>query len=437
MKISSGYGVRAGGVFNAPNVPEAPVVVYIDATGTPTIPKADIDRCRAKGMPVKWYGPTTPTSAHGAVDGDLYRGAVLNLGGGGGPTNLTVTYSGSTWSHTKAQVDAARATGGTIAWSTTSVAPTTANGLAVGDIVTSSAPLAAGSAMNPNTPITIQPAWAPAAFDGQGTSSDTITLTKVTGVTWHIGATAYPSSGLTGVTQAIPYTAGTNSTVTATADPGYEFFPDTMTSSWTLAFTDYTPAAGTLTSSNFSNYANGTTFTENSGSGVPLTMNNYDGGTQTAATAKYCNIGSGNLNLQNTGSFFSHGASPIGSTVTMEWVHRGRGGSGDTFMFPMYKGATGLGWGGRVTSGSLFCGGKSSSWNLGTQGYTTGADASVVAGDVLKLVATSTTMTAFVNENQVWQYGFAAMADNTSATISVGTTSGTSYSLDNYKFIAV
>lgn len=433
MKISSGYGVRGGGVFSAPNVPEAPVVVYLDAAGTPTVPKADVDRYRAKGMPVKWYGPTTPTSAHGAANGDKYRDAVLNLGGGGGPTNITVTYSGSAWSHTKAQVDAARATGGTVSWSTTSVAPTVANGLAVGDIVTSSAPLAPGSAMNPNTPITIQAIWAPTAYDGQGTDNDTVTLTKVTGVTWTVDGTQHTSASFTGATKVVPYTKGVNTTVTATAESGYEFVGGTT--SWTRTFTNYTPAAGLLTSSDFSNYANGQTFTENSGSPVPLTMNNYAGGAQTAASAKYANVTGGALNLSNSGSTFTHVAPTIGTSLTMEWTHVARSGSGDTFMFPLYMGSAGNGFGARVTSGNLLGTGKNVAWTMSAgPSYASGSAPTLASGDKVKLVATTTSMTAFVNDVQAWVYNFASMTTNSSANITVGTTSGTGYTFDNYMY---
>ena len=43
-------------------------------------------------------------------------------------------------------------------------------------------------------------------------------------------------------------------------------------------------------------------------------------------------------------------------------------------------------------------------------------------------------MTAYINGTQVWTYNFASMTDNTSAQMQVGTTSGTSYQFNNYKF---
>jgi hypothetical protein len=287
--------------------------------------------------------------------------------------------------------------------------------------------------MNPNTPITIQAIWAPTAYDGQGTDNDTVTLTKVTGVTWTVDGTQHTSASFTGATKVVPYTKGVNTTVTATAESGYEFVGGTT--SWTLTFTNYTPAAGLLTSSNFSNYANGQTFTENSGSPVPLTMNNYAGGAQTAASAKYANVTGGALNLSNSGSTFTHVAPTIGTSLTMEWTHVARSGSGDTFMFPLYMGSAGNGFGARVTSGNLLGTGKNVAWTMSAgPSYASGSAPTLASGDKVKLVATTTSMTAFVNDVQAWVYNFASMTTNSSANITVGTTSGTGYTFDNYMY---
>lgn len=443
---------------------------------------------------------------------------VIGVPGGGGnpaPTPLTVAYAGSSWNKTPAQIATARAGGQTVTWQGTTVLPTTADGLAEGDVVsgtfaqpTPTRPLAKVSIPNWAVPTVVDAdqsvndkvglstylgltytvagtdyttgqqvstggaasvpvvvkvtkpdrfaileptsAWTltfnttdtwitsiaagsvPTALDQGGTASDTITITSIPGIIWTVAGVDYPSSNFAG-TQVIPYAAGVNTTVTARAATGYQIAPG-VTTSWLLQFTSVATGMGVLTSSNMSNYTNGTSFTENAGSGVPFTMNNYDGGTQTTATVKYCNITSGSLVLQNSGSFFSHPVAAIGATCTMEWTHVGRSGTGDTFMFPMYKGATGLGWGGRVTSGGLLGGAKVANWTLGNQTYTTGAATAVAAGDVIRLTATSTGMTAYINGTQVWTYGFASMTDNTSAQMQVGTVSGTSYQFNNYKF---
>ena len=435
-----------------------------------------------------------------------------------GPTPLTVAYVGSAWDKTPTQISTARAGGSTVSWAGTTVLPKPADGLAEGDAVSGTfaqpspaAPLAKVSIPNwavptvvdgdqtsdtvqikkyqgltytvdgvarssdamassteqvptggkSSVPVSVDvtkparfqileptKAWtlnfnttdtwitgaltAPVANDQGNTVDDTVTVTSVPGVIWTVDGVDHPSSGFTG-TKVIPYTKGVNTTVTARADAGYQFAAG-VTASWNLLFTSVAAGMGVLTSSDFANYANGATFNENSGAGVPFTMNNYDGGTQTAASAKYCQIASGGLLLQNSGSYFSHVAPAVTGSVTMEWTHVGRGGTGDSYMFPMYKGATGLGWGARVTATGLLGGAKITNWTVGNQGYTSGAATAVAAGDRVKLVATSTSMTAFINDVQVWAYGYVSMTDNSSAQLMIGTISGTNYSLDNYKF---
>ena len=440
-------GVPGGGGGNpAPT----PLTVAYAASAWDKTP-AQISAARAAGQTVTWQGTTVlPTPADGLAEGDAVSGTFTQPA----PTRPLAKISIPNWAVPTA-VDADQSANDKVALSTYLGLTYTVAGT---DYTTGQQVSTGGAASVPVSIKVTKPdrfalleptsAWtlnfnttdtwitsigsAPTALDQGGTASDTITITSIPGIIWTVDGADYPSSGFAG-TQVIPYTAGVNTTVTARAASGYQIAP-AVTTSWLLQFTSVATGMGVLTSSNMSNYANGTSFTENAGSGVPFTMNNYDGGTQTTATVKYCNITTGNLVLQNSGSFFSHPVAAIGATCTMEWTHRAQGGSGDTFMFPMYKGATGIGWGGRVTSGGLLGGGKIANWTLGNQGYASGAATAVAAGDVIRLVSTSTSMTAYINGTQVWTYNFASMTDNTSAQMQVGTTSGTSYQFNNYKF---
>lgn len=434
-----------------PPAPTSLTVSYSGAAWNKT--PAQVSAARAASQTVSWVGTTVlPTPADGLAEGDAVSGTFAQPA----PTRPLAKISIPTWA-VPTVVDGDQSANDRVALSTYLGLTYTVNGT---DYTTGQQVPTGGAASVPvsikvtdptkfallestsawtlnfnttDTWITSIPAGStPVASDQANTASDTITITSVPGVIWTVDGVDHPSSGFT-ETKVIPYTAGVNTTVTARAAAGYQFSPS-VTTSWLLQFTSAAAGMGVLTSSNMANYSNGTSFTENAGAGVPFTMNNYDGGTQTTASVKYCNITTGKLVLQNNGSFFSHPVAPIGATCTMEWTHQAQGGTGDTFMFPMYKGATGLGWGARVTSGGLLGGGKISSWTLGNQGYASGAAAAVAAGDVIRLVATSTSMTAYVNGTQVWAYNFASMTDNTSAQMQVGTTSGTSYQFNNYKF---
>lgn len=431
-----------------PPAPTSLTVSYSGASWDKT--PAQVSAARAASQTVSWVGTTVlPTTADGLAEGDAVSGTFTQPA----PTRPLAKISIPTWAVPTA-IDGDQSANDKVALSTylgltytvNGVDYTTGQQVATGGVAsvpvsvkvtdpTKFALLESTSAwtLNFNTTDTwiasIDSGSIPIASDQGNTASDTITITSVPGVIWTVDGVDYPSSGFTG-TQVIPYTKGVNTTVTARAAAGYQFRPS-VTTSWFLQFT----SVGTvLTSSNMANYSNGTSFTENDGAGVPFTMNNYYGGTQTIAWAKYCNITTGNLVLQDNGSFFIHPVAAIGATCTMEWTHRAQGGSGDTYMLPMYKDATGLGWGARVASDGMLGGGKIANWSLGNQGYASGTATAVAAGDVIRLVATSTSMTAYINGTQVWTYNFASMTDNTSALMQIGAILGTSYQFNNYKY---
>ena len=177
-----------------------------------------------------------------ALDADL---ASVEAGGGGSvlPKTcvLNVQMPDGSWDIAKAQVDAAHAAGCRVYWVTDATAaaePTAANGLAVKDVVRGEAHLAEPPAA---TPVTIAGNQIPVAVDVYDTASDSITLTKVTGVTWTVAGVDHPSSAMPGATKSVAYTAGTNTTVTAKPEAGYEITNQTI--SWPLTFTN-TPAPG-------------------------------------------------------------------------------------------------------------------------------------------------------------------------------------------------
>ena len=171
-----------------------------------------------------------------ALDADL---AAVEAGGGGGVfpgTSLLNTQSpDGSWDIPKAQVDAAHTAGYRVHWVTDAAAgsaPTFADGLAVKDVVNGEVHLAGPPVA---TPVTIQAGEVPTAQDNAGTA-DTITLTKVTGVTWTIGGVDHPSSAMAGATKVVPHTTGANISVTAKPEAGYEITNQTI--SWALSFTD-------------------------------------------------------------------------------------------------------------------------------------------------------------------------------------------------------
>lgn len=92
------------------------------------------------------------------------------------------------------------------------------------------------------TTVTIPAAAAPVGSDQPGMDNDTVTLTKVDGVTWVVDGVDHPSSGFSGNTKVVKYAKGVDATVMAkgsTAD-----IVISGTSSWNLRFTNVTPPTG-------------------------------------------------------------------------------------------------------------------------------------------------------------------------------------------------
>ena len=176
-----------------------------------------------------------------------------STGGGGSATVLpktalmNVQNSNGTWDITAANVAVARAAGYRVYWVTdaaANTAPTAVDGLAEKDVV-NGAPALGVSAPAP-TSVTIAANQVPTANDAADTANDTVVLTKVTGVTWTVDGVDHPSSAITGSTKSVPYTKGTNTTVTAKPESAsYEI--TNQTRSWTLTFTNTgAPASGSV-----------------------------------------------------------------------------------------------------------------------------------------------------------------------------------------------
>lgn len=173
--------------------------------------------------------------------------------GGGSATVLpktalmNVQNTNGTWDITAANVAVARAAGYRVYWVTDAAAnkaPTAVDGLAEKDVV-NGAPALGVSAPAP-TSVTIATNQFPTANDAADTANDTVVLTKVTGVTWTVDGVDHPSSAIAGSTKSVPYTKGTNTTVTAKPESAsYEI--TNQTRSWTLTFTNTAaPASGSV-----------------------------------------------------------------------------------------------------------------------------------------------------------------------------------------------
>ena len=176
-----------------------------------------------------------------------------STGGGGSATVLpktalmNVQNSNGSWDITAANVAVARAAGYRVYWVTdaaANTAPTVVDGLAEKDVV-NGAPALGVSAPAP-TSVTIASNQFPTANDAADTANDTVVLTKVTGVTWTVDGVDHPSSAIAGSTKSVPYTKGTNTTVTAKPESAsYEI--TNQTRSWTLTFTNTgAPASGSV-----------------------------------------------------------------------------------------------------------------------------------------------------------------------------------------------
>lgn len=170
--------------------------------------------------------------------------------GGGSATVLpktalmNVQNSDGSWDITAANVATARAAGYRVYWVTDAAAnkaPAVADGLAEKDVV-NGAPALGVSTPAP-TSVTIAPNQVPSANDAADTANDAVVLTKVTGVTWTVDGVDHPSSAITGSTKSVPYTKGTNTTVTAKPESAsYEI--TNQVRSWTLTFTNVPAPSG-------------------------------------------------------------------------------------------------------------------------------------------------------------------------------------------------
>lgn len=278
----------------------------------------------------------------------------------------------------------------------------------------------------------VPPGSIPTAQDVAGTASDTVTLTSIPNVIWTVDGVDHDSASFTG-TKVVPYTKGTNTTVTARGAAGYKF-PAGATTSWPLTFTSTTANVGVVMSTDFGNYSNGKTF----GNNDPLTFNNYAGGTATSATCKYGNISGGALNLQAGGSYLGVTTglttSPPPASITAEFTAVGNG--GDYYCCPVYEGSSGNGYGIRLNN-SVLSPAKRAAWSYSGQTPTTGANATIAGGDVIKIVAdnASHTVTVFVNGTQVFTYVPASFPATWGGGFSWDQNSGSS-TIDNIKISA-
>lgn len=203
-----------------------------------------------------------------AVDPQAFRAteltALLNAGGAGVPAlpgqlalNVQGAGPGYAWSLSKTQVDAVHGASGIVEWVQRSggTLPTTAdNGFAPSDVLN-------GSIL---TVVSIPTEAAPVGYNTDGTSLDTITLTKTLGITWTIAGADHKSSDMAAATKVVPYTAGTNVTVTAKPEAGYWIdsgstisYPLTFTASYLNAYTSesFNRTAGALTAGAFTTNA--------------------------------------------------------------------------------------------------------------------------------------------------------------------------------------
>lgn len=196
--------------------------------------------------PILRQSPTIPSAPSTGGTGG-------GTGGGGSATVLpktallNVQNTNGTWDITAANVAVARAAGYRVYWVTDAAAnkaPAVADGLANKDVV-NGAPALGVSAPAP-TSVTIAANQVPTANDATDTANDTVVLTKVTGVTWTVDGVDHPSSAITGSTKSVPYTKGTNTTVTAKPESAsYELTNQTI--SWPLTFTSTgAPASGAV-----------------------------------------------------------------------------------------------------------------------------------------------------------------------------------------------
>lgn len=223
-------------------------VVVKDELGVWSLTKAQADAAHAAGAKLLWYGTPAPTAAEGVAYLDVVNGAVSTANK---PVvqppavqDITVVYSGSSWSYTPAQIAAARGAGGKVTWAATTVPPTEANGLRNGDTVTGT--FTSSTPAEPPAGISIPISQIPTANDLDGATADTVVLSRVRGVSWVVDGVTYPSGSMTEPTKSVPYTKGVNTVVMAVPETAAFKLID-VTTSWTLTFTDVVNNATTVT----------------------------------------------------------------------------------------------------------------------------------------------------------------------------------------------
>ena len=254
-------------------------------------------------------------------------------GGGGGSATvlpktalLNVQNSDGSWDITAANVAVARAAGYRVYWVTDAAAnkaPVVADGLAEKDVV-NGAPALGVSAPAP-TSVTIAPNQIPTANDAADTANDAVVLTKVTGVTWTVDGVDHLSSAITGSTKSVPYTKGTNTTVTAKPESAaYEI--TNQTRSWTLTFTNVPAPAG------------GSVIFEDDFGTTALTQAQLLARTPTTGAATYSLAGTGTVSVNAAGHLVID-ATAAGTSFT---INSAGGNTGKlTMTVESYTGSTG------------------------------------------------------------------------------------------------
>lgn len=349
--------------------------------------------------------------------------------GSGGSTSVNIQKANGSWSVPKAVIDAVHASGGVVLWVTRAglPAPTAADGVAEGDAIN-------GQAWTiPAADTTTTVGTAPTAQDGTGTSSDTVTLTKATGVTYTVDGVDHPSSSFTGATKVVPYTKGTNTTVTARPESGYVL---TGATSWPLTFTNTTSPADTggtpgsvITSDDFSSGAR----TLAVGNDL-YTTNAALGGTgklvDISGTA--CNItAAGTLQMGSGASFWLDNATS--ATLSAKIAAIGASGTIDL------KVARATGDASYVTA-SLAANNKSCTLFVKqTNGtITNGGSITVQAGDVIEVTkkGTAASLKAWRGSTQVGSTANATLTADFTFASTVITATAAGYEFDDLKIIA-
>lgn len=243
--VSGLAAALAGGSGGGTILQPGTALLVVDNGTTWSRTPAAIASARALGYTILWSGTRTPAAGDGWVSGDVTVGST---GGSGGTTtppvsqDLTVTYSGSSWDKTSAQVATARAAGGKITWAGTTALPTPTNGLAEGDTVTGT--FAAPTPTEPVFKVSIPTGAVPTANDQTGVTNDTVRIYQIPGLTWTVAGTDYPDTAFSTYTKDVP-TGGLASVPVSlkSSDPARFGILDPVTS-WTLTF-DTTVASTT------------------------------------------------------------------------------------------------------------------------------------------------------------------------------------------------